>query len=366
MPRSVLNGLAALAMAVLAAVPAQAQTIPVTDVLGRDVQVPERAERILLGFYFEDFFAVGGGDAYDRVVAISRGPWEGWRPRQWAAYVDADPRIAELIDVGEVDAGTFSIESTVAAQPDLAILAAWQYDALGETASRLEAVGIPIVVLDYNAQTVERHVASTRALGAVLGQPERADRLIDLYTSAVEDVTARVAALATRPRVYVELARLGAGEVDNSYGNTMWGRMIETAGGSNIAMEQIAQWGPLSPEFVLAQDPEVIFLAGSGWVGRDEAVLMGPGMDIELTHARMQPYLRRPGWDQVSAVQAGEVHAIYHGGARTLYDFVFLQYVAKALHPEAFADVDPQANLDAFFAEFMPIRFSGVYMTQLP
>ncbi len=362
----IFRGLAGMALALSLAAPASAEQITVTDTLGREVTLPDAPERILLGFYFEDFFAVGGPDAYDRVVAISRGTWEGWRNLQWRAYTAAVPRIAELTDVGEVDAGTFSLETAIAAEPDVALLAAWQHSALGEAAARLEAAGIPVVVLDYNAQEVEKHVASTLALGALLGEPARAEALAAQYAAAIAEVEARVAALESRPRVYVELGRKGPDEIDNSYGDTMWGRLVETAGGTNIAKGQIAKWGPLSPEYVLAQDPEVLFLAGSGWLGRDQAVLMGPGVEPATAHARMRPYLERPGWAGLAAVETGAVHALYHGGARTLYDFAFLQYIAKALHPEAFADIDPQANLGAFFAEYMPIRFVGTYMTRLP
>lgn len=362
----VFRGIATLAFAASFTASAMAQTITVTDVLDREVEVPAKAERILLGFYFEDFFAVGGPDAYDRVVAISREAWESWRNLQWQAYVEAVPRIAELTDVGEVEAGTFSLETAIAAKPDVAIFAAWQYDALGDAADRLEAAGVPVVVLDYNAQTVQKHVTSTQILGDILGQEERAKALVDLYAGSIADIEKRLDGIEARPRVYVELARKGSGEVDNSYGDTMWGKLIETAGGANIAKNQIAKWGPLSPEYVLAEDPEMILLAGSGWATRGEAVLMGPGIEAETSHKRMRPYLNRAGWDGLAAVKAGEVHAIYHGGARTLYDFAFLQYIAKSLHPERFEDVDPKANLDAFFADYMPIRFDGTYMTALP
>lgn len=352
--------------ALLLPLPALAQSITVTDVLDRQVEVPENPQRILLGFYFEDTFAVGGPDVYERVVGISRDAWEGWRGLQWKAYVEAVPRINEIADVGEVDAGTFSLEAALATQPDVAIIAAWQYDVLGDAVGRMEDAGVPVVVLDYNAQQVEKHVASTLALGAILGEEERAQELADLYAGAHADVAARVAKADSKPRVYVELGRKGADEVDNSYGNTMWGALIDSAGGENIAMEQVAKWGPLSPEYVLAQNPEFVFFAGSGWLSRDKAVIMGPGIGAEKVHARMEPYLGRPGWDNLSAVSAGEVHALYHGGARTLYDFAFFQYIAKTLHPELFEDVDPQANLTAFFENYMPISFDGTYMTQLP
>ena len=88
---TITRGLALLAMALTLTftTPALAQPIRLTDALGRKVEVPEDAKRILLGFYFEDFFAVGGPAAYDRVVAISRDTWEGWRNLQWKAYVEA-------------------------------------------------------------------------------------------------------------------------------------------------------------------------------------------------------------------------------------------------------------------------------------
>ena len=327
--------------------------------------MPQNAQCILLGFYFEDFLAVGGVAAHDRVVGISKDTWAGGRPLQWQAYAAAVPRLATLGDVGEVDSGTFSLEAALALEPDPAILAAWQYDALGDAATRLEAAGVPIVVLDDNAQQVDRHVSSTLAPGAILGAEERATELADLYATSHADVVARVARADTSPRVYVELGRKGANEADNSYGNTMWGQLIAQAGGRNIAEGQIAKWGPLSPEYVLTQDPEVIILAGSGWTSRDQAVLMGPGVDAALTHARMQPYAGRAGWDGLTAVQAGAIHGLYHGGARTLYDFVFFQSIAKPLHPEQFGDVDPQANLTAFFKRYMPITFDGTYMTQM-
>ncbi len=356
----------ALVVTAFSATLAYAQTITVTDVLDRKVEVTAEPQRILLGFYFEDFFAVGGPQAYDHVVAISRDAWESWRNFQWQAYTRAVPRIAEITDVGEVDAGTFSLEVAIDTRPDVAIIAAWQYGALGEMVGRLEEAGIPVVVLDYNAQEVEKHVASTLALGAILGTQERAQELAQLYASAVADVEARVAGVGERPKVYLELGRKGAGEVDLSWGDVMWGRLAETAGGINIAKGHVARWAPLSPEHVLAQNPKAIFLPGSGWVGQDEAVSMGPGIDASIPHARMEPYLGRPGWSGLDAVKSRQVHALYHGGARTLYDFAFLQYIAKTLHPELFEDVDPQANLEAFFRDYMPIPLSGTYMTKLP
>ena len=366
--KTLARGVAAAAFAASFALPAWADTITLTDTQGRSVEVPENPQRILLGFYFEDFMAVAGPEAYDRVVAISKDTWEGWRNLQWKTYAAAIPRLEELADVGEVDAGTFSLEAAIAADPDVAVLAAWQYNALGEVADLMEDAGIPIVVLDYNAQTVEMHVRSTELLGALMGAEDRAKTLADEYAAAVAEIEARLADLpeGAAPKVYVELARKGKDTVDNSYSGTQWGAVIDQLKATNIANGQISNWGKLSPEYVLAQNPQVIMLAGSGWAGRDEAVIMGPGVDSALTHARMKAYLERPGWDGLDAVKNGKIIGIYHGGNRTLYDYAFLQYLAKAMYPEHFADMDPQAALDRFFANYMPVDFKGTYMTQLP
>jgi ABC-type Fe3+-hydroxamate transport system substrate-binding protein len=368
MLNTILRACATIGLAMLLAFPAFADKIKITDTLNRTVEIPENPERILLGFYYEDFFAVAGADAYDRVVAISKDTWEGWRNLQWKNYASVTPRLEKLTDVGEIESGTFSFEAAVAANPDVAIFAAWQYKALGEVAERMEDAGIPIVVLDYNAQTVEKHVQSTMLFGKILGAEKRAKQLADEYANAVADVEARLANLdkSKAPKVYVELGRKGPGDVDNSYSGTQWGSVIDQLGAINIANGQISSWGKLSPEYVLAQNPQAIFMAGSGWAGRDQAIIMGPSVDASLTHKRLAAYLTRPGWDGLDATKSGDIYAIYHGGNRTLYDFAFLQFMAKSLYPEAFSDVDPQANLEAFFAKYMPVEFQGTYMTKLP
>lgn len=337
--------------------------ITVTDVKGRTVTVPDVPERVVLGFYYEDYLAIAGPDALDKVVALSLSTWKDWRPNQFALYEKALPKLSSIPDVGNTEDNTFSIEKVVAAKPDLLILAAWSYDALGEGVKQIESAGIPIVVLDYNAQTVEKHVASTLALGKLMGTQDRAEQLAKDYEAAMADIDARIkAAGPTEKKVYVELAQKGAAEVGNSYGDTMWGALVDKLGGENIAKGQVGNWGPLSPEYVLAEKPDLIFLAGSEWVNRPQSVQVGFGADPAVTRERMKPYVERAGWSELPAVKNGQVHAIYHGGARTLSDFVYAQYIAKQLYPDAFKDVDPAKNIADYYAKWLPIKAEGVFV----
>lgn len=355
--------LIAIAAGLIASASQALAEIKVTDVKGREVTLEKPAERVVLGFYYEDFLAVVGPDALDKVVALSLSTWKDWRPNQFAAYEKALPKLASIPDVGNTEDGTFSVEKVIAAKPDLVILAAWSYDALGEGVKQIEAAGIPVVTLDYNAQTVEKHVLSTEVLGKVMGAEDRATKLADNYKAAMTDIAVRIkAAGPTSKKVYVELAQKGASEVGNSYGNGMWGSLIDSLGGVNIAKGQVENWGPLSPEYVLAQKPDLIFLAGSEWVNKPQSVQVGFGADPKVTRERMAGYLGRPGWSELPAVQHGGVHAIYHGGARTLSDYVYAQYIAKQLYPEAFKDVDPDANIRSYYDTWLPIKAEGVFV----
>ncbi len=341
--------------------------IRVTDVLGRERVLAAPAQRVLLGFYFEDFLAIVGPGAYDRVIGISKPAWHDWRNSQWKAYSAVIPRIETLADVGGTDSAALNLELAVSLRPDVALIAAWQFRALGETVDRLEAAGIPVVVVDYNAQTIATHVKSTMVIGKIMGTGQRARKLADEYKAAVEDVIARVArADDTAKRVYVEIGNKGAGEYGNSYGKGyMWGGVIDLAGGRNIADGKVERWGPLNPEYVISENPELILIPGSFWVKNDKAVLMGFGVDPKETRARLASYLKRPGWAGLDAVKSRRVLALYHGGARTLYDYAFLQYLAKALHPEVFKDVDPEANHRRFYERYLPIKAQGSFMTRI-
>jgi len=354
---------AAVALSLLPLAFAAQAEITATDVVGRKVTVPDVPKRVVLGFYYEDYLAITGPGAVDKLVGLSLTTWKDWRPKQYAAYEQALPQLKKLPDVGSTDDNTFSIEKVIATKPDLLILAAFSYDALGESVKQIEAAGIPVLVLDYNAQTVEKHVASTLALGKIMGQEKRAQELADNYKKAFEDIGARIKkAGPTKKKVYVELAQKGPSEVGNSYGNSMWGALITQLGGHNIADGQIGNWGPLSPEYVLSQKPDLIFLSGSEWLNKPQAVEMGFDAKEAVTQERIAAYLKRPGWSNLPAVKQGDVHGIYAGGARTLSDYVYAQYIAKQLYPDAFRDVNPQQNLRDFYAKWLPVKADGVFM----
>ncbi|OWV89194.1 iron ABC transporter substrate-binding protein [Rhizobium sp. R635] len=363
--RSVAGWLAASFISVSAvffAPSAMAEQKTITDVIGREVKVDLPAKRVVLGFYFEDYMAVGGEKAYDSVVGISREAWEGWVPANWKMHLAHRASIGDIADVGEVEAQTFSIEKVLSLNPDLVILADWQYQALGQDAHRLEEHGIPVVVVDYNAQTVERHVASTLLFGQLTGQDARGKEIADFYAGALKDVADRIAASGKpKPKVYVEFGNKGPAEYSFTYGKNMWGAMSTAAGGDNIAAPFVEWWGPINPEQVLASKPDAIFISGRENNKSETALPMGQGVKADEAREKLKAFETRQGWSELPAVKDGHLFGVYQGASRTLSDFAMVQYIAKQLYPEQFKDVDPVADYLGYYKKYLPVVPEGTF-----
>ncbi len=355
-------------LAALLALNAWSATTEVTDALGRKVTIRTPVQRVVINFNYEEFTAVAGKEAWTKVVGISRAPWEGWRPAIFKRYAAVIPNLQAMPDVGHSEDGTFSAEKVMALKPDVVFMAEWTYKSLQTVREQIEAVGIPIVVIDYNAQMLERHLSSTRALGRVMGTEARAEELAQLYQREYTNVLTRVAKAVggQRKKVYVELGQAGPDTVGNSYSGTMWGKIITTLGAENLADGKLpGPWGPLNAETVLAADPDLVFMTGSSWVNKPKAVRMGYDTTPDATRKSLEPYAQRPGWANLKAVKTGELHAIEAGLSRTLFDFVAMQYIAKRLYPDAFKDVDPEASLRSYHEKYLPVAYSGVWMLPL-
>ena len=340
--------------------------IPIVDAIGRNVVLEKPAERIVVGFYAEEFAAIAGAVGWDRVVGLSKRQWAVNRTRIWQRYLEAVPRLGTMADVGAWEDQSFSAEKVLALRPDLVIVPPWALTAHGAQMAPIQAAGIPVIVADYNAQSPEKHVAGTIAIGAAIGAAARAKELADLYVARVGDTMTRARKAGRSPKVYVEIGMGGPGVIGNSYSNTMWGRIVDLIGATNIANGAIPSgFNPMAAEKVLAAQPDFIFITGSSWANQPHAVRLGYDVDIETARASLGPYLQRPGWDTLPAVRLGNVFTIEHSLTRSLMDWISMQYIAKQLFPTEFADVDPAHALRDYYERYLPVRYAGTWMARL-
>lgn len=91
---------------------------------------------------------------------------------------------------------------------------------------------------------------------------------------------------------------------------------------------------------------------------------MGPGSDMDKARDKLAALMQRPAFTGVKAVQDGNVHAIWHQFYNSPYQFAAVQQLGKWLHPEAFADVDPNATMQAFHDRFLPVAYQpGLFVS---
>lgn len=116
---------AAISGAMLASSSAFAQGLMVNDALGRSVVIKGPVNRVIATFNYEEFTAVAGLDGWKKVVAMSRAPWEGWRPAIFSRYAKIIPNLQAMPDVGHIEDNSFSAEKVIASKPDVMLMSEW-------------------------------------------------------------------------------------------------------------------------------------------------------------------------------------------------------------------------------------------------
>lgn len=263
--------------------------------------VPPGAERLvsLAPSLTEILFALGAGE---RLVAATE-------------YCDHPPAARRLPRVGGVTSETLDLERVVAAEPDLVVAIGQDQ---GEAIAALRRLGLRVEVLPSDGvddlfRTVER-------LGTLVGRSEDAARLTRHLARRMARVEAAVGRLpeGERPRVFYQvwddpLMTAGAG--------TYISQLIERAGGRNVFADVDALYPQVSPEAVIARDPEVI---------------LAPRMHGQLVEP--ESFARRPGWEGIEAVETGRIHTVDGDRVARLGPRLVeaLESIATILHPERF------------------------------
>ncbi len=261
----------------------------------------------------------------DRFVALAG---------SYAPYPDSFTEIVAAIP--EIGTGMQwpSREVLLSQQPDFVIsegLDSFGYDpAQGyATVEEIEASGAVVYALaacyylnpETTPRNIDRVLSDIHTLGTIFGVSERAEALIKRMEAQREAV---VTAVAGREPVRVAFYNGGQGPlfVLNS---SMWADLLVTAGGESVFDPTAFQ---VSVEEFAAADPEVI--------------LMGtyPGQSAEDLSTFLQTT-----FPTVSAVQNGRLYPIetinVENSIRIMYG---LETIAKALHPDAFADSTAEAT----------------------
>ncbi len=311
----------------------QENTVVVTDGLGREVRITTPVRRIVISYPIatEMLFALG---AEDRIVGIDM-------PSQKSEFLKSlKPDVATTVCVG--GPRELNIEQAIALKPDLLLVGRNQ-----EQVESLEARGIE-GVFAVMAEDLDQLRASMENLGKALGEEEKAKQFIEYYNETLELVEERTSDLGEdkKPLVYIAgrdglLSTCGKDMYQNSIINMAGGR---NAGASQDVSAASRGWFKVSPEQLIKGDPDYILVVRYA---------------AEVTP---QKILDDPRFQGVSAVRNGRV--FWFPSNLNSWDcpapqaVLGVQWLAKLLHPDKFADLNLQEDVNAFFRTFYGKSFT--------
>ncbi|MFC3283743.1 ABC transporter substrate-binding protein [Litchfieldella rifensis] len=344
---------------------AQAETVTVTDIAGRQVEVNVPVQRVILGEGRQIYLvaALDTDDPFRRVV--------GWRedfsqadPDNYAIYLEQFPQMAAIPTFGGFKDGTFDVEQAVALDPDVVIMNIESKQATEDARyiEKLAAAGIPVVYVDFREHPFINTEPSMRLFGRLFGEEERAEAFSAWRAAEIRRVTDVIAeADPERPAVFIDRAGGYSDDCCMSFGDGNFGKFVEMAGGQNIAKDIIpGTFGTLNPEQIIASNPDHIIVTGGYWeayVPGGNWVGVGPDRDEAEALRKLDALTERPALIGVKAVETDQMHAIWHQFYNSPYQFVAIQQMAKWLHPELFADLDPEATFRELHERYLPVTY---------
>ncbi len=344
--RDLKTGLLALALLMSAVVVVSAAgTITVTDAAGREITVSQPLERVVV-LASQPAEVIAALGAQDAVVGVT------------ANHVLRDPLTKEIYQ-GRPSVGEIlnpSVESILELDPQLVIsLSAWggARQAALALADQLAPYGIPVALIDCfpDVGSIFRDVTT---LGKLFGREAKAQEYIAFFQRYLDLIATRTQGIAPsdRRRAYLEVV---------DYTVTSWGhRMIAAAGGKDVAAEAVAKAPSVrvSPEWVLAQNPQVIIARAM------PPRLMGYGTkENAQIRAKWDDIVSRPGWEGMDAVREGRVYLLAFEICSAPRAPIGILYLAKWFYPDLFPDLDPGAIQREFLTRFFGIAdYPGLFV----
>jgi iron complex transport system substrate-binding protein len=322
--------------------PNTAETVSVTDLVGREVSVPADVSRVVaIGPGALRLYVYAGN--LDYVVGVEQMEADSPTGRP---YMLANPDLAELPVIGQGGPNNAADpERILTVTPDV-IFSTYATEA--SVADELQSkTGIPVVVISYGhtgfgaTNLFGQGVPDSLLLiGQVVGDSGKAQAAVDFLNQALEDLGKRTSDIpdADKPSVYVGgLGARGAHGIESTQGNYS---LLNAIHAKNV-VDETGESGSImiDKEKLLDWNPDYLFIDQGGFA------------------AVLEDYQKNPiFYESLSAVQNGQVYGqLPYNYYNTNIDTAIADayYLGKVLYPEAFADIDPVQKADEVYESLL-------------
>ena len=300
------------------------EPIVITDSSGAQINIPHPATKIvsLNERATELLIAIG---VSDRIVGVDD---SSVKNPLFAG------KLTQASDVG--NAFTPDVEAILALKPDVVI---GYSTAKPHNLDKIIAANLTMTYIDsYRLSNLS---GDALMLGQITGNTGNATMYSQFVNNNIDLVTSRLSSQnLIPPRVYFEAYSDYSVMTPRSAG----GQILDQLGCRNVYGNTDMDWVTISPEWIVNQNPDIIL--------KIAANPKSSGESLEHVYDRI---VNRTGYSTMKAVQDKRVYVInadLASGPRA--DIGFL-YIAKAVYPDLFSDVEPDAALHTYANRF----FSG-------
>lgn len=349
----------------------ESDTVVVKDMTGEEVEVTLPVERVAItSSSLLDMFIIIAGEDWADYVCMMPSDLQTREPAKYDLLMETYPQLADVPTSPDLySSGSFPDETIAVTEPDLVLLEyptmQWlQYDESNYPI--LTSMGVSVLQLDMYTDPFAEGAIDTNmnALGAALGQQDRADEIIafwyeqfDLVESILDSVPESEKTLVA----YTEI--MGSGQISSSaYGTTgTMGFSELTFVGVTNSSDQATE--TYSYERLLSIDPDYIIIAVSSYYQQGDAgYALGYGVtSTEAAQQVVEEYKSRPGWSNLTAVQNDNIILYYPELGFTPAAFEKVLYLAEFLYPEYCGNLDADAIMDEYFDRFLPFDVTGLW-----
>jgi iron complex transport system substrate-binding protein len=375
-PLAHLPAVAAALLLSLASPAAKAgDTVTLTDIAGRTVELNLPVKTMILGEgrFLPTIAILDRDDPVGRIAGMM-GDFKRFDPAGYAQYLKRFPKLKDVPQIGHGSAESFSLEKSISVKPDVAVFGLGSGHGPGARhkaiLDNLKAAGVPVVVVDFRIDPLTNTPRSIELLGRIMGREAEAKAFVDFYSSELKRVEDGLKGVTDKPSVFIEIHVGGREDCCATMSEGMMGRFIDWAGGNNIAKSKIpGAYGLLSPEYLLVTQPDIYMGTAIGAAGvtypKPGRIVLGPSASETQARASLAQAAQRRTINGLNAVKAGRAFAIWHNFYNTPMNVAAVQVMAKWIHPDRFADLDPRKTLAALFERFQPVPLDGAYWVAL-
>lgn len=272
------------------------------DQSGRDVEIPDQVERVVL---FECYEIVPALSAWDKVCGVSRYAYENDLLKQVIPNLRETPSPGSGFDV--------NMETLLALNPDLVIM--WPRNP--EVIKHIERKGIPVLCI--YPESLEDLYQAVRLIGKAFGKENRAEDVIKTMEKNVNLVKSRVENVSLEKRL--KTLWLWGKPTKVAGGRGLSHDLVTLAGGINLAEDIYELYSEVSLEKIIAWNPDVVVIWGAA-------------------HYSACDILNDPKWQSIKAVKEGRVYKPPKESTWSPRVILLLLKMAKWFYPELFKDIE--------------------------